>query len=151
MRSPLRLLALCLLGLHVAASLVPAARIGAGQIRDAFRYAGEDPASARRRVFGEAYTAEIERIRRTLPPFAPYLLVDGAMPEEVGAFWVRFDLAPRRALMLGPWEELPPAHRLRGRLPGGPVWVVIAHRSGKPPQLVDRWTFLRLLEERDAR
>jgi hypothetical protein len=150
-RSLLRFLALGLLGLHIAVSLVPAARAGARQMRDAFRYAGEDPAAARRRVFGEDYVAEVERIRGVLPPFAPYFLVDGGSLYEGGPFWVRFDLAPRRAYMLGPWAELPPARKLRRRLPRGPEWVVVAYGPGKAPLLIDRKTFLRRLEERDAR
>jgi hypothetical protein len=110
---------------------------------------GEEPAAARRRVFGKEYVAAIEAIRRAVPAGASYLLVDGGREEQGAISRVRFDLAPRRPLWIGELARLPAASRLRANLPGGPKRVVIAFPDG-PPQLFDRPAFLRWLEERQS-
>jgi hypothetical protein len=105
--------------------------------------AGEGSAGAWRRVQGKDYTEAIERIRRTIPRGGEYLLVNGAAEWQGAAYWVRFDLAPRRARYLGLLSELAGGNGLAERLAAGPEWVVVAFPDRQPPLLIDREAFLR--------
>ncbi len=70
-------------------------------LADARRWASLDASEARRRTFGAAYTEAIDSIRRALPPDASYLLVPENMPAGSGwELWVRYDLAPRRPILI---------------------------------------------------
>jgi hypothetical protein len=70
-------------------------------LSEARRSADLDPLEARRRTFGAEYVEAIETIRRDLPPDAWYLLVpQNASREEGWELWVRYDLAPRRPILL---------------------------------------------------
>jgi len=138
-----RALTLGLFVLFFLAALPQAAVHVAERTGEAIRQWNEPPAAARRRVLGEPCAAAIERIRRAVPRDGEYLLVDGAPPWEGGTYWVRFELAPRRARFLGPWSEL--ASRRR-RPPDGSL-VVIAFGDGVPPLMMDRESFLRELDK----
>jgi len=144
--SVFRAVALGLLGLYLLASLPPAALHVGARVAQAAAQAGEDSAGAWRRIQGDAYVDAIERIRRTLPRDGEYLLVNGAAEWQGGPYWVRFDLAPRRARYLGPLRELAVRGRPAASLPAGPRWVVIAFPDREPPLLVERQDFLRRLE-----
>ena len=109
----------------------------------------ETPRQQRARNFGPGYVQAIEQIRRTIPVDGAYLLINGhGSPEEGGPIWVKFDLAPRRAVYLGKLEDLGNADRLRRRMPRAARWVVIARGVYDPPVLVERYRFVRQLEER---
>jgi hypothetical protein len=109
--------------------------------------AGEDLAAGRRRALGEPWVSAVEEIRRRIPPDGEYLLVNGGQEWEGGPYWVRFDLAPRRARFLGLWSELPTSGVLRRGLPSDPPrWVIVAFREPQPPILVEREAFLRELD-----
>lgn len=131
----LGLLGLSLLAAGVAAALNTSVRLG-----QAVALVGEDGAGARRRVQGEAYMDAIEQIRRTIPRDGEYLLVDGGEERQAAPLWVRFDLAPRRARLVGALRDSNPDH-LAARMPASSRWVVIAF-YGRPPVLIDRETFL---------
>ncbi|HXO22228.1 MAG TPA: hypothetical protein VOA87_20105 [Thermoanaerobaculia bacterium] len=60
--------------------------------------------------------------------------------------WVRFDLAPRRALFLGHLDELPRAAALKKGLPRGPQQVVLTYGPAAAPRLQDRQSFLDELD-----
>ena len=132
----LGLLGLSLLAAGVAASLNTSVRLG-----QAVALVGEDGAGARRRVQRADYMDAIEQIRRTIPRDGEYLLVDGGEERQAAPLWVRFDLAPRRARLVGALRD----GKLRD-LPAGSQWVVIAF-YGRPPVLIDRETFLLRLRE----
>ena len=110
----------------------------------------ETPAEARARVAGDDYIRAIDDIRRALPPTEAYLLVEGGRPQDGGAYWVRYDLAPRRALFLGRLTELTDAHRLRQRLGANLHHVVVAYGPGLPPHLYDRYRFVGEIAQRSA-
>lgn len=103
--------------------------------------AGEEPREARLRVHGPAYVEAVEGIREAVPRDGEYLLVNGGEVWEGGPLWVRFDLAPRRALYLGRWADLPPPGQLE--IPEGPRHVVIAFAEPMPPLFLSREDFLR--------
>jgi hypothetical protein len=144
-------LALALLALHLAVALPRAllrsAREGWGMIV----HRNETPFQQRVRTFGPAYVHAIEQIRRTIPPDGAYLLIN-AHPdvEEGGPIWVKFDLAPRRAVYLGKLQDLGDADRLRRRVPRAARWVVIAYGAYDPPVLVERYRFMRQIRERNG-
>jgi hypothetical protein len=142
-RSTLASLALALFCCHLAVSAVWILQRTAGQARLAVHAYGEPLEAKQARLFGTAYTGAVAAIRRTIPEDDPYLLVDAG--EDTGAvFWVRFDLAPRRALLLGKLEEIRKYPRLGKHLPRGARWVVIAYPTpGIPPAVLDRSRFLR--------
>jgi hypothetical protein len=114
------------------------------RVQKAFLYAGESALAERSREFGAPYARKVEEIRRLIPydPQDPqgsvYGLIDGDADgvEIGGTLWVRFDLAPRRAVFLGLRKDLPGPAELRRRLPPGVRWVVIGHNE-RPPELMD--------------
>jgi hypothetical protein len=96
---------------------------------------GEDSAAARRRAFGAAWVDAVEEIRRRIPEDGSYALVD-AQPVEQGAYyWIRHDLAPRRAVFLGRMSRLPGPRRLSRRVPGI-EWAVVVTGADRPPRLL---------------
>jgi hypothetical protein len=100
--------------------------------------AGEDARGARERILGASVVARLDAIRHVIPADGEYLLVDGGEEPEGATYWVRFELAPRRARFVGRLSEMkvPPS------LPAGPRWVVVAFPDG-PAALFDRDDFLR--------
>lgn len=141
MRSPRSLLATLALGLFavfLAASLFRAAVESVQKGVLMYRLRGETPLQERSRCYGAAYTREIEAIRRTIPPGGAYILINGDSGEHGGPFWVKFDLAPRRAYYLGELDKLENVERLRGRIPRAARWVVIAYGPYRRPVLMER-------------
>ena len=150
MRGPgsiLSLLALALFTAFLAVSLPPALSRSVDFIKLARRLRDEPVLDQRVRVWGASYTMAIEQIRRIIPRDAAYVIVEGE-PSPAGApLWVRFDLAPRRAIFLGQMARLGSPQRARRRIPRIATWVVVAHDS-RAPELMTRSRFLHLLEER---
>jgi hypothetical protein len=124
------LAALGLLGAYLVIALASGLRNTLVRLRAAAITAGLSPAEVRSRVFGRRYQAAVERIRRAIPEDEPYLLTE---QNEAGALlWVRYDLLPRRAVVVQPdtrqgdcWLE-----QLR--------WMVVGVGIGKPPLLYRR-------------
>lgn len=136
-----------LLGMFLAVA-VPLAVLHAGRkVVEAAR-AHESVAEARARVHGVEYTRAIDQIRRELPPGDAYLLVMGGEPSSGGAYWVRYDLAPRPALYLGRLDELTSGARMRRRLRANLRHVVVAFDSKEPPRLYERYRFLEEIDRR---
>lgn len=144
--SVFRAVTLGLLGLFLLTAFLAAAAHTGVRLSQAVALAGEDSAGARRRAQGEAYMDAIEQIRRTVPRDGEYLLVDGGEERQWAPYWVRFDLAPRRARLAGALRDLPDPDRLAARMPVSSRWVVIAF-YGRPPVLIGREDFLRRLKE----
>ncbi len=93
-------------------------------------------------IRGADYVASILRIRKELPADSEYLLLAGTDGADV---FVRFDLAPRRAIFGGEPKDL--AHNVTAaKLPGLPEWTVIPSLVGPGPRLVRT----RLLAETKA-
>jgi len=107
------------------------------RLQKAFLYAGESALAERSREFGAPYARKVEEIRRLIPDDGIYGLIDGDADgvKIGGSLWVRFDLAPRRAVFLGLRKDLPGPAELRRRLPPGVRWVVIGH-DDRPPDLM---------------
>jgi hypothetical protein len=110
--------------------------------------ARESLTEGRARISGESYTRAIDEIRRALPAGEGYLLVEGGSPNSGGAYWVRYDLAPRRAVYLGRLDELTSADQVRRRLTANLRHVVVTFDTGQPPQLYERYRFLREIDRR---
>ena len=154
MRSSGPLVSSLALGLFVAylAVAVPWALLKAARsVLTSSRVAGETPLEERSRSYGPAYANAIEEIRRTVPPDGAYLLVNGDPKEEGGPLWVKFDLAPRRAVFLGKLNELDDIDRVRKRIPRAARWVVIAHGPYRRPELIERFRFIRGLRRQKER
>jgi hypothetical protein len=127
---------------------VSAALLRAGSELYQAAHAHESLAEARARVYGEAYTRAIDQIRRELPAGDGYLLVEGGDPGTGGAYWVRYDLAPRRAVYLGRLDELTSGARIRRRLAANLRHVVVAFDTREPPRLYDRYRFIQEIDRR---
>jgi hypothetical protein len=141
--------ALALVAVYLASALPVAAGIARFMLRLPARAARESLPEARARLFGADYTAGVDALRRALPPAQPYILVAGDALRDGGAFWVRYDLAPRPPLFLGQLDTLTDAAGLRRalgadlrRLP-----VVVAYAT-RPPRLLDTGALLRWIERR---
>lgn len=110
---------------------------------------GETPYEERIRAYGPEYTRAIEEIRRTIPEGGAYVLISGAPEAEGAPYWVKYDLAPRRAVYLGELRFLQPVDRLRKRMPRAARWVVIAYDSYRPPVLIERFKFVQERKRRE--
>lgn len=150
--SVFRTVVLVLFGLFLIVSLPTAAVRTAKRTALAVSTLGESPEAARRRVLGPQWVDGVEAVRRAVPENGAYLLVNGGLEWEGGPYWVRFDLAPRRAIYLGQLAELPDGDTVRRSLPpNAPDFVVIALREPYPPILMKREDFLRELNRRHGR
>ncbi|HYN23355.1 MAG TPA: hypothetical protein VE078_20535 [Thermoanaerobaculia bacterium] len=147
-RTVLASLALLLLGLHLVVSLPAAVRVSAQKLSHLFWTWGESPREERSRSFGPDYVSAIETIRRTVPRDGAYVLINGDPKDDGGPLWVKFDLAPRRAVYLGRLREGDDGSRLRKRMPRAARWVVIAYGGYRPPLLLERHELVRRLRER---
>lgn len=141
-------LALGLFAVYLAVSVSYAAYDTLKNGRLAFILRGEAPVQERIRCYGPAYTEQIEAIRRTIPPDGAYVLLNGDAGEDGGPLWVKFDLAPRRAVYLGYLKDLGSAERLKRRMPRAARWVIIAYGPYRRPVLIERYKFV---QERKAR
>lgn len=144
--SVFRALALGIFALSIAFALPPAVSRTMRWVGQAVSVADEDLATVRRRGLGDPWVLAIEEIRRAVPRNGEYLLVNGGSEWEGGPYWVRFDLAPRRARFLGILSQLPNANAVRRRMPRSARYVVIAFREPQPPILMEREDFLHALE-----
>jgi hypothetical protein len=136
-------LALLVLTVFLVVSLPWMALKSTKRMAYAIRHLGETPVEGRARIFGPAYTDAIEEIRRAIPKDAAYLLVD-AGGKTGSAYWVRFDLAPRRPILLGTPEQIRREGTRKGLSSGHP-WIVIAPPPGQPPILLEPSRFLEEL------
>ena len=133
-----RRLALALFAAYLATAIPVGLVKAARRLGRAAIHIGESPRDARRRVYGKAYSEAVEAIRRAIPRDAAYGLVDGDPDPLLGTpFWLRFDLAPRRAVELN--RGLSP--------PSGLRWVVATHGSD-PPVLLTADRYVSTLEHR---
>ncbi len=114
----------------------------------AFDEARESEEAARARVHGRAFIAAIDAIRRDLPAGEPYLLIDEAPPEQGAANWVRYELAPRRTILVRGGERS--ARWLRQNVPAGIGWVVVIRGDGEPPALYSRFEYIHRRPGREA-
>ena len=102
------------------------------RVRDAWRDRGLDADAALVRLRGPEYVAAIHGIREVLPADAEYLLL--AAPNGADVF-VRFDLAPRRAIFGGEPKDV--AYNVTpAKLPTLPEWTVIPRLDPPGPRLV---------------
>jgi hypothetical protein len=136
----LRALALGIFLLFLATAVPPAILQSGGRVLWAASLAKEDEETARRRFLGEPWARSIDEIRQVIPPDGEYLLASAEGTEDT--YWIRFELAPRRALFLGRWSQLPAG----ALLPPGPRWVVVAFEEPRPPLLMTREAFLRRID-----
>ncbi len=134
--------------LFLVAAVPQAVSRATGMLRFADGAGGETFAAARARFFGPAYVGAIDAIRQAIPPDQAYLLVEAGRLQDGDLYWVRFDLAPRRAFYLGQLDELTDARRLRQRLPGNVRQVVVAYGPGEPPRLLERYQLVHEIEGR---
>lgn len=126
----------------VAVALAVATPLAAGRalkrIAAALHHGREAPAQSRERVLGADYVRAIAAIRASIPEDGAYALVEGGDPADGGALWVRYELAPRRALDLGRLDALPSSPRLEATLPEGIAWAVVSNGRYSPPTLLTR-------------
>ncbi len=143
-RRAVDLAALGLAALYVAAALPLALVRAEAHVALALREAGEPDGAALARVEGAAFADAIAAIRRTVPEDEPYLIVAENAPEEGDENWVRYELAPRRAILVRGRPRS--ARALRQRVPAGVRWVVVTRGKGAPPSLVPQPDYFQSLE-----
>jgi hypothetical protein len=142
--SVLRAASLALLAISLLAALpLTALRVGR-RILEVVPLAGENARGAHARVLGVSAAHALDSIRRTIPPGGEYLLLDGGAEWQGATYWVRFELAPRRARYAGRLAEIAESGH-EWSLPAGPRWVVIAFPHD-PAVLLDRNDFLRRMD-----
>ncbi len=122
------------LGLNAPAALMKSLR----RIKQGWELRHETLSESRKRLFGAEYVESVEAIRRSIPENGDYLLVIGLGAEEEAALRVRYDLAPRRALLLDQFGAAPARAEepLPGTIEGLPERAVIVSARGRAPQLI---------------
>jgi hypothetical protein len=114
-------------------------------LSDARHWADLDSLEARRLTSGAAYTDAIESIRRTLPSGTWYLLVPYKVSATTGwELWVRYDLAPRRPILIQPRARRGLRAPNGGAVPKWVRWAVIPDDNGVPLLLTREETLARL-------
>jgi hypothetical protein len=136
--------ALSIVALYAAAALPAALTRSGAALRDSVLRRGESRNAARQRVLGADYAAGIETARAAIPRDGDYLLFDAGELEQGAANWVRYDLAPRRAVRGGPVARLGRSERVRERLRRAPEICVVA-RPGAGALIMRREEFLSWL------
>jgi hypothetical protein len=138
-RRCLPLAAAGMLALYLLIAIPAALRRAAFGLRAAVKTAGLPAGEVRARVFGRRYVAAVDRIRRRIPEDEPYLLSgqalagSGTHQETQGAMlWVRFDLLPRRALVVQAQSRPGDCWLEQVR------WLVVGVGLGQPPLLLER-------------
>jgi hypothetical protein len=144
----LDLAAAALVAVYLAAAVPGSVWRGLQMLGVAASYRGETLAAARIRSFGFAYVRAIDEISAELPADQAYLLVAGEDAGLADTYWVRYDLAPRRAFLLALLDERTDARSLRRRIAVNVHRVVVAHGNGQPPRLYARYEFLNEIERR---
>jgi len=104
------------------------------RLRHAIRNARDTEDAALSRCRSPEYVAALSKVLETIPRDAAYYFPpDHYVPS--GQF-VRFDLAPRRPVLLEPFPKgTPPA--------GAPRWVVLARMSPPGPEVVETAEYFR--------
>jgi hypothetical protein len=129
-------------------ALVVSGPLAAGRavkrIASALHHVFEAPALARERVLGAPYVQAIAAIRTSIPANGAYALVEGGDPADGGALWVRYELAPRKAIDLGRLPDLPAPSRLESDLAAEVEWAVVSRGRYETPALLTRDQLLHL-------
>ena len=145
-----RLLALTVLAVHLLLALTQALTRTVAWGRQGLSILAWDLATSRRAALGDAWVDTIETLRRTIPRHGEYLLVNASTEQSGAPFWVRFELAPRRARFLGRLAELSFGEDPKSELAGSADWVVVAFPEPQPPRLLSRAQFLDGVEAQRA-
>ena len=120
-------------------------------LSEARRWANLDPAEVRRQTFGAAYTGAIGDIRRAIPKDAWYLLISPEQTEADGwALWVRYDLAPRRPVLIQARAGRGLRSLSGAGMPKWVHWAVLPDGEGRPLLLTREQALVRL-KARDRR
>ncbi len=117
--------------------IVPAVEVSLARIRHAGRHAGESEDAALARFRTPEYVAALRRVRETIPRDAAYFLLPA--DDGHGDYFVRFDLAPRRPILLEE-PERPPDDAFAE---GAPGWVVLSRIDQPGPEVVTTAEFFR--------
>lgn|ERR1700674_1578589 len=141
----LRRLALASFLLSLLADLPPMAVRALRRVGRAALELGEDARGARVRLMGAATVAAFDSLRQAIPADGDYLLVDGGEEDQAAAYWVRFELAPRRAVFVGRLREMEGTPQPVWKLPAASRWVVVANPAG-PPRLLTPQELVELVE-----
>jgi hypothetical protein len=128
-RAVLGLAGLLAFAAFVVPRIVPAVNASLARFRHAGRHAAESEDAVLARFRTPEYVAAIRRIRETIPRDAAYFLVPGG-PDD-GKYFVRFDLAPRRAIVLEIPDETPDGASSEG----APGWVVLPRIDPPGPEV----------------
>jgi hypothetical protein len=142
----LSIVSLTLFAAYLATALPDRLKLADQWIDKAAEHAGETTREQRARFWGENFAQTIEEIRRVIPPDGVYVLVNGDAVDHGAPIWTRYELAPRRAILVTHGDLRRPK-RVRRRMPASAHWVVVAYDQ-HVPVLLDRARFLRHLEER---
>ena len=142
------LAAVALLAVYLAAAVPAGLSHAFDMLGAAAEHRGETLTDSRIRTFGDAYVRAIDDIRADLPADQAYLLVAAEDARLADAYWVRYELAPRRAFFWGQLDDHTDADRLRRRIAVNARLVVVAHGGGQPPRLYARHDFLSEIERR---
>lgn len=99
----------------------------------------DDATAANARLYGAAYVAGVDEIRRRLPPDSPYLLVKATDASQIQNY-IRYHLAPRTPRFLGTLVGCKRTY-IQTAPNELPSWVVLAADPGEPPRLESTASF----------
>lgn len=120
------------LALHGAVGAVLVARGTLAKVREAALMAGKEEPEVRRLVLGPRLAAAADRARDAVGRTEGLAVVDGAGGDG-SAYWLRYDLSPRRLLLASDAMPVPPEAAPKGLTP----WTLVVDPSPREPRLVD--------------
>lgn len=148
--SVLRAAALALFALFLLTSLLRTVGQILQRYLSAVAVAAKTPAEERRRTMGPGVAEAYDRLRRTIPRHGEYLLIDGGSIWQGSPYWVRFELAPRKARLAGSLGERPKLEEILRVWPASTRFAVVALPEGQPPALYEKEDLLALRERGDS-
>ena len=145
--SVLRAAALALFALFLLTSLPRTAGQVAQRGLYAVAVAAETPAAERRRRMSPGVAEAYDRLRREIPRDGEYLLIDGGSIWHGSPYWVRFELAPRKARLVGVLGEMPKLEEILRAWPASTRYAVVALPDGRPPAIYEKDDLLALQKQ----
>ena len=140
--------ALWVVALTLAAGALRPVAVSILRMASALRFESGATVEARSRIFGIPYTRAVDAIRKQIPGDAPFALVEAGDEGLGGTLWLRYDLAPRKAIDLGSLETLAAQPEEIRRLPAEVRWIVVSHGDRAAAELLDRRQMAALVERK---
>ena len=122
-------------------SLIVQARNSWAKLREAREYARLDAGQVRAKLHGNETVAAYDLFRDAIPFHGLYLMADESNG-DAGNYWLRYDLAPRRPILVSR-RAAGALEFLVDEIPAGARHLILLEPEGAPPRLLDPEDYFR--------